>query len=165
MSVRTLSRRFRAQVGITPAAFIARARIGVAQRLLETTTLSLEMIAERSGYGSATVFRERFAAIAGSVRSRIAEPFHRLRRTRRGKQQSPHPKRLANAQRLSPIAVGVGMTNELTILRPAYRTYIVLSPEDGRLDRGLKGLGREVARNTITAILKDRGITPVGTGL
>jgi transcriptional regulator GlxA family with amidase domain len=65
MSDRTLSRRFRSHVGMTPAAFIARARIREAQRLLETSTLSMEGVAEAVGYGSATVFRERFAAIVG----------------------------------------------------------------------------------------------------
>jgi transcriptional regulator GlxA family with amidase domain len=65
MSCRTLSRRFRAHVGMTPAAFVARARIQEAQRLLETTTLSMEAVAENVGYGSATVFRERFTAIVG----------------------------------------------------------------------------------------------------
>ena len=49
MSCRTLSRRFRAHVGMTPAAFIARARVREAQRLLETTTLSVEVVAENVG--------------------------------------------------------------------------------------------------------------------
>jgi transcriptional regulator GlxA family with amidase domain len=65
MSCRTLSRRFKAHVGMTPAAFIARARVREAQRLLETTPHSVEVVAESVGYGSATVFRERFAAIVG----------------------------------------------------------------------------------------------------
>jgi transcriptional regulator GlxA family with amidase domain len=65
MSCRTLSRRFREHVGITPAAWIARARIRETQRLLETTTLSVEAVAERAGFGSATVFRERFATLVG----------------------------------------------------------------------------------------------------
>lgn len=65
MSCRTLSRRFRAHVGMTPAAWIARARVREAQRLLETTTLSVEVVAEAVGYGSAAVLRERFAAIVG----------------------------------------------------------------------------------------------------
>jgi transcriptional regulator GlxA family with amidase domain len=65
MSCRTLSRRFRTHVGMTPAAFIVRARVREAQRLLETTRMSMEVVAEHVGYGSATVFRERFAAIVG----------------------------------------------------------------------------------------------------
>jgi transcriptional regulator GlxA family with amidase domain len=65
MSCRTLSRRFREHVGMTPAAWIARARVREAQRLLETTELSVEAVAEMAGYGSATVLRDRFAAIVG----------------------------------------------------------------------------------------------------
>jgi transcriptional regulator GlxA family with amidase domain len=65
MSCRTLSRRFREHVGMTPAAFIVRARVREAQRLLETTALSIEAVADNVGYGSATVLRERFAAIVG----------------------------------------------------------------------------------------------------
>lgn len=65
MSARTLNRHFRAHIGITPAAWIARARVHEAQRLLETTRLSVEAVAEAVGYGSATVLRERFAASLG----------------------------------------------------------------------------------------------------
>lgn len=66
MSGRTLSRRFRERVGMTPAAWIARARIRHAQRLLETTRLPIEAIAEAVGFGSATVLRERFRASVGA---------------------------------------------------------------------------------------------------
>jgi transcriptional regulator GlxA family with amidase domain len=54
MSVRTLSRQFRAQVGMTPAAWIARARVRRAQVLLETTRLNVEQIASRCGFGTAS---------------------------------------------------------------------------------------------------------------
>src|SRR5262249_27330256 len=65
MSGRTLSRRFREHVGMTPAAWIARARVREAQRLLETTTLSVEQVAEIAGYGSGTVVRARVALVVG----------------------------------------------------------------------------------------------------
>jgi transcriptional regulator GlxA family with amidase domain len=65
LSGRTLSRRFREHVGTTPAAWIARARVREAQRLLETTKLSVEAVAETAGYGSATVLRDRFSALVG----------------------------------------------------------------------------------------------------
>jgi transcriptional regulator GlxA family with amidase domain len=65
MSCRTLSRRFRAHVGMTPAAWVGKARVREAQRLLETTKLSVEAVAERVGYGSTTVLRERFTAMVG----------------------------------------------------------------------------------------------------
>ena len=45
MSTRTLSRRFREQVGATPAAWLAHARVRRAQRLLETTDLAVEQVA------------------------------------------------------------------------------------------------------------------------
>jgi transcriptional regulator GlxA family with amidase domain len=66
MSTRTLSRRFREQVGATPAQWIGRARVRRAQRLLETTDLSVEEIAAETGFGSATVLRERFGRIVGT---------------------------------------------------------------------------------------------------
>jgi transcriptional regulator GlxA family with amidase domain len=66
MSTRTLSRRFREQVGATPAHWIARARVRRAQRLLETTDLSVEEVAAKVGFGSTAVLRERFAGIVGT---------------------------------------------------------------------------------------------------
>ncbi|WP_222841985.1 GlxA family transcriptional regulator [Cystobacter ferrugineus] len=60
MSVRTLNRRFREQMGTTPLQWILRARVRRAQFLLETTGHSVEAIAERVGFGSATAFREHF---------------------------------------------------------------------------------------------------------
>jgi transcriptional regulator GlxA family with amidase domain len=65
MSCRTLSRRFRAHVGMTPAAWIGKARVREAQRLLETTKQSVERVAEMVGYGSTTVLRERFTEVVG----------------------------------------------------------------------------------------------------
>jgi transcriptional regulator GlxA family with amidase domain len=66
MSTRTLSRRFREQVGTTPALWITRARVRRAQRLLETTDLSVDRVAAESGFGSSTVLREHFAQIVGT---------------------------------------------------------------------------------------------------
>src|SRR5262249_48440934 len=66
MSTRTLSRRFRDQVGITPAQWLARAGVRRAQRLLETTRLSIERVAADVGFGSAAVLREHFAAMLGT---------------------------------------------------------------------------------------------------
>ncbi len=66
MSTRTLSRRFREQVGMTPARWIAHARVRRAQRLLEATRLSIERIASEAGFGSSAVLRERFSQIVGT---------------------------------------------------------------------------------------------------
>ena len=61
MSIRTLSRHFREQVGTTPANWISRARVRRAQALLETTRFAVERVAAESGFGSAAVMRQRFA--------------------------------------------------------------------------------------------------------
>jgi transcriptional regulator GlxA family with amidase domain len=66
MSTRTLSRRFREQVGTTPKQWVARARIRRAQQLLETTDRSIERVASDVGFRSATVLREHFGRIVGT---------------------------------------------------------------------------------------------------
>jgi transcriptional regulator GlxA family with amidase domain len=63
MSPRTFARRFRAATGTTPLQWVLRQRILHAQRLLETTDLPVEVIAERCGFGSATVLRTHFRRI------------------------------------------------------------------------------------------------------
>jgi transcriptional regulator GlxA family with amidase domain len=65
MSVRTLSRRFAEQVGLTPAQWVVKARIRRAQLLLETTPLPVEQIAAEAGFQSASVLREHFKNSVG----------------------------------------------------------------------------------------------------
>jgi transcriptional regulator GlxA family with amidase domain len=65
-STRTLSRRFRDQVGTTPVHWVARARVRRAQRLLEATRLSVERVASDVGFRSAAVLREHFGEIVGT---------------------------------------------------------------------------------------------------
>jgi transcriptional regulator GlxA family with amidase domain len=65
-STRTLSRRFREQVGTTPALWVTRARVRRAQSLLETTGLSVERVAAEAGFGSAAVLREHFRQVVGT---------------------------------------------------------------------------------------------------
>jgi transcriptional regulator GlxA family with amidase domain len=65
MSTRTLSRHFAEQVGLTPAQWVAKARVRRAQLLLETTPLSIERIAPEAGFQSASVLREHFKSSVG----------------------------------------------------------------------------------------------------
>lgn len=65
MSERTFARRFREQIGTTPAKWVARARIAHAQTLLETTPLSIERVADATGFCSSVTFRERFREVVG----------------------------------------------------------------------------------------------------
>ncbi len=65
MSERTFARRFREQTGTTPAKWVALARIVRARCLLETTQLSIDKVAEATGFASSVTFRERFREIVG----------------------------------------------------------------------------------------------------
>ena len=67
MSPRTFARRFKADHGATPAAWLARQRIIHAQRLLEKTDLGLDRIAYESGFGSAAVLRQNFSRVLGTT--------------------------------------------------------------------------------------------------
>ena len=60
MSPRTFARRFRAVTGTTPLQWLLRQRILHAQQLLESTDLPIEVIAQRCGFGSASVLRTHF---------------------------------------------------------------------------------------------------------
>lgn len=63
MSSRTFARRFRADMGTTPAAWLNRQRIIRAQQLLETSDMGLEGIAQDTGFGTAAVMRHHFLKV------------------------------------------------------------------------------------------------------
>jgi transcriptional regulator GlxA family with amidase domain len=63
MSPRTFARRFRATTGTTPHQWLLRQRVLLAQRLLETTDLSVDAVADRCGLGTATNLRQHFQRI------------------------------------------------------------------------------------------------------
>lgn len=67
MSARTFARRFKAEHGATPAAWLARQRIIHAQRLLERSDLGLDAIAVECGFGSAAVLRQNFARVLATT--------------------------------------------------------------------------------------------------
>jgi AraC family transcriptional regulator, transcriptional activator FtrA len=61
MSARTFARRFVASTGTTPLAWILRERVRLAQRLLETSDLAIDVVAEKSGFGSPDNLRKHFS--------------------------------------------------------------------------------------------------------
>lgn len=63
MSGRTFARRFRAEMGTTPAAWLNRQRLIRAQQLLEESDLGLEQIAQQTGFGTAAVMRHHFVRV------------------------------------------------------------------------------------------------------
>ncbi|MFC4078824.1 GlxA family transcriptional regulator [Amycolatopsis samaneae] len=65
MSERTFHREFAAATGVTPGRWLLVQRVRHARRLLETTELSVERVAERSGLGTAGNLRRRLRAEVG----------------------------------------------------------------------------------------------------
>ncbi|MFC8181069.1 helix-turn-helix domain-containing protein [Rhodococcus sp. NPDC057297] len=63
MSARTFARRFQAETGTTPARWLNDQRVLAAQQLLENSDLSMDVIAERVGFGNAAVLRQHFVRL------------------------------------------------------------------------------------------------------
>ncbi len=65
MSVRTFSRRFRAETGQSPGSWLAQQRVRHAMHLLESTDLSVDVVAARSGLGTGASLRQHMRAELG----------------------------------------------------------------------------------------------------
>lgn len=63
MSPRTFARRFLVATGTTPYQWLVRQRVQLAQQLLEVSDLSIESVAEKSGFGTAANLRKHFSRI------------------------------------------------------------------------------------------------------
>jgi AraC family transcriptional activator FtrA len=75
LAPRTLARRFRNEVGTTPHRWLTRQRVALAQRLLETTTASIEHIATQSGFGTAVTLRHHFQHTLATSPTAYREQF------------------------------------------------------------------------------------------
>jgi transcriptional regulator GlxA family with amidase domain len=65
MSVRTFTRRFREETGLSPAQWLIRHRVEHARLLLETTDLSVDQVAQRSGFSTSVSLRQHLHAAVG----------------------------------------------------------------------------------------------------
>ncbi|MET9146753.1 helix-turn-helix domain-containing protein, partial [Streptomyces sp. NPDC004042] len=65
MSVRTFTRRFREETGVSPGQWLTRQRIERARHLLESTDLSVDQVAQESGFGTAQSMRQHLQAALG----------------------------------------------------------------------------------------------------
>jgi transcriptional regulator GlxA family with amidase domain len=65
VSVRTFTRRFRHETGVSPQRWLAAQRVERARRLLETTDLPIERIAVEVGFGTPTSLRQHLRAAVG----------------------------------------------------------------------------------------------------
>jgi len=65
MSSRTFTRRFRAETGVSPHAWLTRQRLDRARHLLETTDLTIDRVAAEAGLGTAASLRAHLAGELG----------------------------------------------------------------------------------------------------
>ena len=76
MSRRTFDRHFRALTGYAPLQWLLAQRVLRAQRLLETTELSIDQVAQRSGFRSSVALRGHFRRLLGTSPAAYRESFH-----------------------------------------------------------------------------------------
>ncbi|MCP3757199.1 GlxA family transcriptional regulator [Streptomyces sp. TBY4] len=65
MSLRTFTRRFRDEVGMTPVQWLTGQRLELARHLLESSDLPVDLVAHRSGFGSANSLRQHMRSALG----------------------------------------------------------------------------------------------------
>ncbi len=65
MSVRTFTRRFRQEVGMSPGDWLIQQRVELARNLLESSDLPVDQIAHRAGFGTAASLRLHLYAAIG----------------------------------------------------------------------------------------------------
>jgi transcriptional regulator GlxA family with amidase domain len=78
MSSRTFARRFVEETGTTPMQWVTDQRVLYARRMLEETDLDVDRIAERVGFGNATLLRHHFRRIVGVTPSDYRRRFARV---------------------------------------------------------------------------------------
>ncbi len=66
-SPRTLARRLKSGLGMTPSQFVQRLRVAQASHLLETTRVPVEEVAAQVGYADAAAFRRVYRRYAGQA--------------------------------------------------------------------------------------------------
>jgi transcriptional regulator GlxA family with amidase domain len=75
MSARTFARRFVEETGRTPMQWVTDQRVLYARRLLEETDLDIDRIADKSGFGTATLLRHHFRRVIGVTPSDYRRRF------------------------------------------------------------------------------------------
>jgi transcriptional regulator GlxA family with amidase domain len=75
LSPRTFARRFKETTGATPHRWLLDQRLQHAEHLLETTTLPVDAVAARAGFGSGDTLRHHFAARRGVSPNRYRRVF------------------------------------------------------------------------------------------
>jgi transcriptional regulator GlxA family with amidase domain len=75
MSERTFARRFRAETGTTPHLWLTEQRVRYARSLLEAGDEPVEVVARRSGFGTAAMLRHHFNRVVGTSPAAYRQVF------------------------------------------------------------------------------------------
>jgi AraC family transcriptional activator FtrA len=75
LSRRSFDRHFRNSLGISPKEWLTRQRIGLAREFLESSQISIDQIADQSGFGSAMNLRHHFGQVLGVSPSHYRRQF------------------------------------------------------------------------------------------
>ncbi|MQY38008.1 HTH-type transcriptional activator RhaR [Streptomyces sp. RB17] len=81
MSVRTFTRRFREEAGISPGQWLTQRRVERARHLLETTDLSIDQVAREAGFGTAQSMRQHLQQALGVTPTAYRRTFRTAVRT------------------------------------------------------------------------------------
>lgn len=81
MSVRTFTRRFRDETGLSPVQWLTRQRVERARQLLEETDLPVDRVAVDAGFGTAASLRQHLRERLGTSPSAYRNTFHPAHRT------------------------------------------------------------------------------------
>ena len=77
MSVRTFTRRFREEVGISPGQWLTQQRVERARHLLESSDLSVDQVARDAGFGTAQSMRQHLQVALGVTPTAYRRTFAR----------------------------------------------------------------------------------------
>jgi transcriptional regulator GlxA family with amidase domain len=75
MSVRTFTRRFREETGVSPGQWLTQQRVERARQLLESSDLTVDRIAREAGFGTAASMRQHLQAVLGVSPSTYRRTF------------------------------------------------------------------------------------------
>jgi transcriptional regulator GlxA family with amidase domain len=81
MSVRTFTRRFREETGLSPLRWLASQRIALARRLLESTDASIDRVAADAGFGTPASLRQHLRASIGVAPGAYRRTYRGVGRT------------------------------------------------------------------------------------
>jgi transcriptional regulator GlxA family with amidase domain len=76
MSLRTFTRRFRDETGVSPGQWIIRQRVFCARHLLESTDLTVDQMARQVGFATAASLRQHIHAAIGVAPLTYRRTFH-----------------------------------------------------------------------------------------